>query len=514
MDSAATWILVEGLVAAVVLLVLTRLLWGKKDHLPPGPSSLPIIGSLHHFKGKGSPHKSLAQLANKFGPLITVRFGQRLSVVASSPETAMEILKHQDEHFNRRPPLRATELLWPQDIAFNDVTPSTQLARKIFRLHVVSAKSLEESRHIRDNELSYMLNAIAKCNGGKVVMYNHIEVLMVNIISSLTFSKRLAGENKESTSSTIEEAKEFKFLTLSLSQCFGAINLRDILPFLKWLPDLQGLEPRMRHVRTRMESFLSKIIDEQLLLRQQNVEREKNMIDAFLDAHEGHKISNDLLKGSIWNIFAAGTETTTAAIEWIMVEVCRNPKIMQKAQAELDAVIGKAQRVQESDIPKLKYIQAIVKEGLRLHPPSPLLLPHYSSYPCKIFEYDIPTNTQVLINVWAIGRDPKIWSQPLEFIPERFLDEKCKVDFYGQHFDLLTFSTGRRICPGLGLAATVMHTVVANLLHAFSWRVADDIDMSEGVGVTVPMAVPFTAHVEMRLPSEAYQWFSSKSRRS
>lgn len=161
-------------------------------------------------------------------------------------------------------------------------------------------------------------------------------------------------------------------------------------------------------------------------------------------------------------------------------------------------------RVEESDIPKLKYIQAIVKEGLRLHPPVPLLLPHYSSYPCKIFEYDIPSNTQVFVNVWAIGRDPKIWSQPLEFIPERFLDEKSKVDFYGQHFELLTFSTGRRVCPGLGLAAIVMNTTIANLLHAFSWHVMDDIDTSEGVGLTTPMAVPFEAYVERRLPLEAY----------
>lgn len=172
-----------------------------------------------------------------------------------------------------------------------------------------------------------------------------------------------------------------------------------------------------------------------------------------------------------------------------MAEIIRNPKMMAKAQAEIDDVVGRSRRVEDADIPNLKYLQAIVKEALRLHPATPLLFPHMNEKACKVFGYDIPEGTMVLVNAGAIARDPKLWEDPLEFKPERFLEgmAHANTDLKGKHFELVPFGSGRRACPGVAFATTLMHILVATLLQSFNWSLPYglqpiDLDMSEVSG--------------------------------
>jgi cytochrome P450 len=195
-----------------------------------------------------------------------------------------------------------------------------------------------------------------------------------------------------------------------------------------------------------------------------------------------------------------------------MAEILANPNVMKAAQAELDEVIGRNRLVQESDIPKLKYIQAIVKESLRLHPPVPLLVPHQSIDTCKVSGYDIPAGTMLFVNVWAIGRDATIWEEPLRFNPNRFVEGGTSADvgMLGQNFQFLPFGAGRRACPGMAMGSLMVQSSIANLLHAFDWSLPfdmepHDLDMSEGVGFTCPRAVPLHALAKRRLPTELYK---------
>ena len=210
--------------------------------------------------------------------------------------------------------------------------------------------------------------------------------------------------------------------------------------------------------------------------------------------------------------FGAGTDTTTLTSEWAMAEVLRNPTLVKNARIDLDNVVGLNRLVQESDIPQLKYIQVIVKETFRLHPVVPLLLPHQSISATKVFGYDIPAKTRLFANIWAIGRDPTVWEKPLEFVPERFLAGAAHeaTDFQGQHFELIPFGVGRRQCPGVAFGSIVVHLMVANLLHAFDWSFPDEmthdqIDMSEGVGLTPPLQNSLVAVAKPRLASHLYQ---------
>lgn len=208
--------------------------------------------------------------------------------------------------------------------------------------------------------------------------------------------------------------------------------------------------------------------------------------------------------------FLGATDTTVVAVEWLMTELLRNPSVMTKAQAELDHVVGRDRMVQESDVQNLPNLQAILKETFRLHPPGPLLIPHESIDDAKAFAYDIPATTRMFVNIWAIGRDPTLWKEPLVFNPERFLQgDLAQMDVRGLDFELLPFGSGRRMCPAMPCAMNVAQFNAASLLHAFQWSLPDqmdpkDLDMTEAFGLTLPEAIPLQAVDKPRLEQRLY----------
>lgn len=201
-------------------------------------------------------------------------------------------------------------------------------------------------------------------------------------------------------------------------------------------------------------------------------------------------------------MFFGGSETTSSTMEWAMAELLRKPDSMKKAKEEINRVIGPQRKVEESDIDNLPYLQAVIKETLRLHPVLPLLLPRNAMQDTDYMGYFIPKETQIFVNVWAIGRDPETWEDPLAFKPERFLGSK--IDYKGQNFELLPFGSGRRICLGISLAHKVVHLGLATLLHSFDWELGNNIspetiDVDERVGITARKLVPLEAIPKKRV---------------
>lgn len=196
-------------------------------------------------------------------------------------------------------------------------------------------------------------------------------------------------------------------------------------------------------------------------------------------------------------MFTAGTDTTTSTLEWAMAELLHNPKTLQKLQSEIRNTVGPNKNLKENDINNLPYLNAVIKETLRLHPPLPFLVPHMAMDTCQMMGYHIPKETQILVNVWAIGRDPKTWDNPLEFKPERFL-EANGVDYKGHHFEFIPFGSGRRMCPAVPLAARVLPLALGSVLHSFNWVLGSGIcsaemNMNERMGITLRKAVPLKA---------------------
>lgn len=172
-----------------------------------------------------------------------------------------------------------------------------------------------------------------------------------------------------------------------------------------------------------------------------------------------------------------------------MSELLKNPEIMDKAQNEVRKAFSTKTTVDESGIQSLEFLKLIIKETLRLHPPAPLMLPMENREKCEINGYEIPVRTKVIVNVWAIGRDPKYWKDPERFHPERFLNSS--IDYRGLDFEYIPFGSGRRICPGISFGLANLELPLASLLYHFDWKLADssrmnqDLDMTEAFGVTV-----------------------------
>ncbi|TVU44889.1 hypothetical protein EJB05_04352, partial [Eragrostis curvula] len=203
--------------------------------------------------------------------------------------------------------------------------------------------------------------------------------------------------------------------------------------------------------------------------------------------------------GGLPNLFGAGTETTSTTTEWAMSLLLNHPEALKKAQAEIDAAVGTSRLLTADDVPHLAYLHCVISETLRLYPGAPLLLPHESSADCKVGGYDVPAGTMLLVNVYAIHRDPTVWENPVEFRPERFEDGKAEGRL------LMPFGMGRRKCPGETLALRTIGLVLGTLIRCFDWETVDGakVDMTESGGLTIPRAVPLETMCKPRAAMHA-----------
>ena len=223
---------------------------------------------------------------------------------------------------------------------------------------------------------------------------------------------------------------------------------------------------------------------------------------------EGDFILQIVERVEVQSMLAAGVDTSIVTTEWGMSELIRNPQVLQKLTSELDAVFGEDRMVQETDIPNLKYLQAFIKDVFRLHPPTPLLLAHESIQDTQIAGYHVPAGTRLFTHVHAMGRSPPVWKNPLEFDPERFVNEP-EIDVRGQEFRLIPFGSGRRACPAIALGTLSVQWATAMLVHLFEWSLppgesCKDLDMTEIFGLTTPRAIPLVLHATPRLRTHSY----------
>ena len=232
-----------------------------------------------------------------------------------------------------------------------------------------------------------------------------------------------------------------------------------------------------------------------------------SMMDKPLIPNEDHDQDHTLqlinVKAILVDMIAAGFDTAVTTIEWILSELLKHPDVMARVQRELNDVVGTDRMVEEFDLPKLTYLEMVIMESFRLHPPAPLLVPRESMEDVEINGYFIPRKTRVLINVWAIGRDSSVWSDNAEeFVPERFMDGE--IGFRGNDFRFIPFGSGRRGCPGMQLGLAAVRLVVAQFVHCFTWELpngmlACDLDMTEKFGLTVPRSKHLLAVPTFRL---------------
>nr|ALT04745.1 CYP76 [Mirabilis jalapa] len=451
---------------------------------PPGPRPWPIIGHTNLVGSK--PHQSIAKLAHIYGPIMSLKLGRITTIVISSPEAAKDLfLKHDLTFSSRQVPHASTATNHDKlSMVWLPVCPKWRYLRKIAAIQLFTNQQLDGGQVLRRKKVDELIQFVTRCSkqGQVIDIGEAVFITTLNLMSNTFFSKDLCSYG-------LAESREFKDLFWEFMKVLASPNVSDYFPWLRWL-DLQGIKRRSEGCYRKMLGFFGEIIDQRL---RDPMSCKNDVLDTLLKLVDQKELSFEDVKHMLVDLFVAGTDTTSNTLEWTMVELLRHPNILTKAQTELSQVIGKDKLVQESCITKLPYLQSILKETFRLHPPTPFLLPHKAIENVELCNYHIPKGAQVWVNVWSIGRDPNIWSSPDLFSPERFLG--TDIDIKGNHFELIPFGAGRRICPGLSLAYRMLHLILATLLHSFNWNLPNDVcpenmDIEEKFGITLQKIMP------------------------
>ncbi|EMS59947.1 Cytochrome P450 71C1 [Triticum urartu] len=404
--------------------------------LPSPPFKLPLIGHLHLV---GSlPHVALRDLATKHGPdVMLIRLGVVPTLVVSSPRAAKAVLRTYDHLFASRPHSPVGDILFSgsTNIAFAPYGDYWRQLRKIVTTHLLSAR---------------------KAGVGGL--------------------PREAGRNKM-----------FRELLEINSKLLGGFILTDFFPSLARLDMASGKAVKQKKI---WDDLLDDLIDKHASKTVMD-EDEQDFIDVLLSVQQEYGLTKDNIKAILMDMFEAGTDTTYVSLDYAMAELMRNPRVMTKLQAEVRSSVTKGKEmVTEEDLASMSYLKAVMKEAMRLHPSGALLIPHLSVADCDVEGYTIPSGTRLMVNAWALGRDPTCWDNAEEFVPERFLegamDAAC--DFQGNDFRFLPFGSGRRICPGITFAAVTFEIILANLIYHFNWELPEGspgVDMTEEYGIDV-----------------------------
>ncbi|EPS71897.1 geraniol 10-hydroxylase, partial [Genlisea aurea] len=462
--------------------------------LPPGPLSLPIIGSLHRMVFD-QPHITLAKLAKTHGPLMFMRLGSLDTVVVSSSEMAREVLHNQDMAFSSRgiPETVRHYDYFQHSVIWLPVGLQWRLLRKVLNTHVFSSMKLEKDRALREKKVEELISYCDKCskNGSFVDVGRAAFRTSLNLISNTMLSMDLSDPS-------VDSGKELKKLVWNILVEAGKWHLVDYFPFLEKLYPFQ-IDRRMYRLTQRVHAIFQGLVNERLAQKKNEDDEaakrdDRDLIDVVLDlARENpEEINHKHIQHLCLDLFEAGTHAISCTVEWAMAELIRNPETMEKARRELESVVGRGNAVRESDIQNLHYLECVVKETIRLHPVG-ALIPRQVTQVQTVAGYTIPENSKVLINAWAIGRDPENWPDPLEFKPERFVGGGAGVGGLGvNEFEMIPFGGGRRICPGQPLAVKMVPVMVGTLINCFDWTPQNEaaMDMGEKFGINLQKAKP------------------------
>uniref|UniRef100_A0ACD5XHQ3 Uncharacterized protein n=1 Tax=Avena sativa TaxID=4498 RepID=A0ACD5XHQ3_AVESA len=496
-----------AVLALALLLLLLRFLVGGKNktsiRLPPSPKGIPFFGHLHLLDKPF--HATLCRLADRHGPIFSLRLGSRSAVVVSSPEYARACFTEHDVAFAGRPNLPSLKLISKEYggavLSTLSHGPQWRTLRLVAAVHLLSAHRVSCMSDVISNEVRAMVVRLrhASAASPRVQLRRRIfEVSLSVLMETIADTKTTLGSSSnvdysDAGTDMSMEAREFKKEADAINEHLGTANLWDYLPFLQWF-DVSGTKKTILAASSRRDAFLQRLIDSQRWkMDHADAGEKKSMISILLSLQdkEPEVYTDKLIMGLLVNLFTAGTGTTSIAVEWAMSLLLNHPAVLQKARAEIEASVGTSRVVTAEDVPRLTYIRCIINETLRLYPPVPLLLPHQSSADCKVGGYHIPKDTMIMVNAYAVHRDPTMWESPDEFRPERFEDGKA------EGLLLIPFGMGRRKCPGEAMALRVVGLVLAALIQSFDWDRVDDVpvDMTEGPGTSfsAPKAVPFEA---------------------
>ncbi|XP_052169127.1 cytochrome P450 78A11 [Oryza glaberrima] len=470
-----------------------------------GPRGLPVFGSIFALS-RGLPHRALDAMsrdaaAPRARELMAFSVGETPAVVSSCPATAREVLAHPS--FADRPLKRsARELLFARAIGFAPSGEYWRLLRRIASTHLFSPRRVAAHEPGRQADATAMLSAMAaeQSATGAVVLRPHLQAAALNNIMGSVFGRRY--DVSSSSGAAADEAEQLKSMVREGFELLGAFNWSDHLPWLAHLYDPNHVARRCAALVPRVQAFVRGVIRDHRLRRDSSSTAADNadFVDVLLSLEAHENLAEDDMVAVLWEMIFRGTDTTALVTEWCMAEVVRNTAVQARLRAEVDAAVGGDGCPSDGDVARMPYLQAVVKETLRAHPPGPLL-----SW-ARLATADVglangmvvPAGTTAMVNMWAITHDGEVWADPEAFAPERFIPSEggADVDVRGGDLRLAPFGAGRRVCPGKNLGLATVTLWVARLVHAFDWSLPDGsppVSLDEVLKLSLEMKTPLAA---------------------
>ncbi|XP_051118017.1 cytochrome P450 71AU50-like [Andrographis paniculata] len=481
-------------VAAFIFIhLLRRILLTKtaRNAMPPGPRGLPILGHLHLLGS--NPHRVLHDLARKHGPIMGLRLGSVPTVVVSSPAAAELVLRTHDATFAGRPRQDGFQYIsyGQKNLAFGPYGPYWREMRKLCTAELLSTVKINQFLPMREAEMQLLVRSLRQAGERREAV--DLSTKLVTVVRDMNclmlFGKKF-GEDGDDL-----DDKKFKDVILEASVLGAKFNLADFFPYVGAL-DLQGINRKMKELAKIFDGILEKIIDNHVQKKKKRGGSEAaapapaedfvgTMMGILESGKATFKFDRTHVKAILLDMLIAGTDSAATVTDWALTELIRHPEKMKRLQREVEGVVGGRDRMvgtAAEQLEKMEYLDQVVKETLRLHTIAPLMLPHEALEECVLEGFRIPKKARVMVNIWAILRDPDVWPDPESFVPERF--EGRRVDMSGQHFELIPFGAGRRSCPGRQVGLLVVKLLLSQLVHCFDWELPDglrpaDLDMSE-----------------------------------
>nr|GMD21142.1 isoleucine N-monooxygenase 2-like [Ipomoea batatas]GME04418.1 isoleucine N-monooxygenase 2-like [Ipomoea batatas] len=525
-------ILLLMMILIISVLLLFSCIWilgkqkaNKQLRLPPGPMAWPIVGCFPQLLRNKPVFKWMLNMMEDMNTEIACfNLGGTNVIAVTSPEVAREVLKKQDSVFASRPTCMSAELI-SSNYLTSVVAPMGEQWKKMRRVlssHVVSPNALNWLSHKRATEADHLVRyiynqCIRNVDAGVVVdvraMGKHF---CGNVMKQMVFSKRYFKAGTEDGGPGVEDEEHIDatFGVLDLLYSFG---ISDFFPWLRMF-DLEGHRKAIQKAVEGVRKYQDPEVDERIKMWKDGTktddDEKQDILDVLInlkDAHGKSLLTSEEIKTQILELMITIVDNPSNVVEWVVAEMLNQPEILRRATEELDNTVGRDRLVQESDLPRLNYLNACLKEAFRIHPLSAFVPPHLCSSDTTLSNYFIPKGSHVMISRHGLGRNPRIWEEPLKFKPERHLkNDGSEVSLADPEVKILSFSAGRRGCPGVQLGSLVSGMLLGRLLQGFEWSVpfGGRVDLKESKD-SILLANPLSALAKPRLPHHIYSSLKS-----
>ncbi|GKV34296.1 hypothetical protein SLEP1_g42674 [Rubroshorea leprosula] len=475
----------------------------KTLKLPPGPPGWPVVGNLFQFASSGKPFfQYVDDLRRKYGPIFTLKMGTRTMIILSDAKLCHEALIERGALFASRPRENPTRNIF----SCNKFTVNAAVHGPVWRSlrrnmvqNMLSSTRLKEFRSAREKAMDKLvsrLRAEAEANNGVVWVLKNARFAVFCILLAMCFGI----EMDEETVDKMDQMMKAVLIVLDP-------RIDDYLPILS--PFFSKQRNKALEVRKKQVDYVVQFIEKRRKMLQNPGSDKSAMSFSYLDTLfdlkvEGRKSgpSNAELVTLCSEFLNGGTDTTGTAIEWGIAQLIANPDVQSKLYEEIKSTVGD-RKVEEQDVEKMAYLRAVGKELLRKHPPTYFSLTHAVTEPTTLAGYHIPTDVNVEIYLPAISEDPKLWTNPEKFDPDRFASGQEDADMTGvKGVKMMPFGVGRRICPGLGMATVHVHLMLARMVQEFEWSAYppnSPLDFTGKLEFTVVMKNPLRALVKPRV---------------